>query len=236
MAESIDSTLAQRGSRYGIFAVHAEHTQALKKLLRQLMGEGKWNALHQDQQEALEMIAHKLGRITNGDPNYDDSWRDIAGYAQLVANRLAGQAEPTMKAEVMQASMTAADAIGELAAKAMEACRPTFKVGDRVRITGDVKKAAVICDRDKAGWVPAMAKQLDQLGTVVEVSEHNTARVLVVGAQSYWWSAECLEHAPAERGSGTETEGTAVHMILLDESDPEVEAIQRMLVGFLRGR
>ena len=36
------------------------------------------------------MIAHKIGRILNGDPNYADSWVDIAGYAQLVANELEG--------------------------------------------------------------------------------------------------------------------------------------------------
>lgn len=48
----------------------------------------KWNSLAADQKEALEMIAHKVGRILNGDPNYDDSWIDIAGYATLVAKRL----------------------------------------------------------------------------------------------------------------------------------------------------
>ena len=34
------------------------------------------------------MIVNKLARIYNGDPNYSDSWRDIAGYATLVADRL----------------------------------------------------------------------------------------------------------------------------------------------------
>ena len=34
------------------------------------------------------MIAHKLGRIVNGDPNYADSWDDIAGYAKLVSDEL----------------------------------------------------------------------------------------------------------------------------------------------------
>ena len=34
------------------------------------------------------MIFHKIARITNGDPHYSDSWRDIAGYATLVADRL----------------------------------------------------------------------------------------------------------------------------------------------------
>ena len=36
------------------------------------------------------MICHKIGRILNGDPDYGDSWRDIAGYALLVADRLEG--------------------------------------------------------------------------------------------------------------------------------------------------
>jgi hypothetical protein len=34
------------------------------------------------------MITHKISRILNGDPNYDDSWRDIAGYAMLVVKEL----------------------------------------------------------------------------------------------------------------------------------------------------
>ena len=46
--------------------------------------------LDPDQREALEMIAHKIARIVNGDPNYADSWVDIAGYATLVADRLQG--------------------------------------------------------------------------------------------------------------------------------------------------
>jgi hypothetical protein len=44
-----------------------------------------------DQAEALDMIFHKIGRILNGDPNYADSWIDIAGYAKLVADRLEGK-------------------------------------------------------------------------------------------------------------------------------------------------
>lgn len=63
---ALDTTaaiLAERGARYGMCP---------------------------DQQEALDMIAHKLGRILNGDPDYADSWADIAGYARLVADRLEG--------------------------------------------------------------------------------------------------------------------------------------------------
>lgn len=38
--------------------------------------------------EGLDMIATKLARIANGDPMHVDSWRDIAGYATLVADLL----------------------------------------------------------------------------------------------------------------------------------------------------
>lgn len=48
-----------------------------------------WAALPPDMKEALEMVAHKAGRILNGDPDYHDSWHDIIGYTKLVADRLA---------------------------------------------------------------------------------------------------------------------------------------------------
>lgn len=85
-AVNLNEVLAERGSKYGVFAGHAAITQQFKCILRQ----GNWNRLSDDHREALEMIAHKIGRILNGDPNYADSWQDIAGYAQLVANRLNG--------------------------------------------------------------------------------------------------------------------------------------------------
>lgn len=50
---------------------------------------GKLNPM---QSESLDMIAHKIGRIIAGDPNVEDHWRDIAGYATLVADRLVGNA------------------------------------------------------------------------------------------------------------------------------------------------
>lgn len=85
MTTDIATTLAERGKRYGEFTSHASITQGLKDRMRL---SPQWINLGQDQCESLEMIAHKIGRILNGDPNYADSWRDIAGYAQLVANRL----------------------------------------------------------------------------------------------------------------------------------------------------
>ena len=86
----IDAVLDERGSRYGKFTTHAEITQTLKReATRYLVRQCK--ELDFDQQEALDMIFHKIGRIINGDPNYADSWVDIAGYAKLVADRLEGK-------------------------------------------------------------------------------------------------------------------------------------------------
>lgn len=85
MADAIDAVLNERGQRYGEFNSHAAITQALKDVMRDTAG---WKRLSPSQKEALEMNAHKIGRILNGDPNYDDSWRDIAGYARLVEQEL----------------------------------------------------------------------------------------------------------------------------------------------------
>lgn len=86
----VDATLAERGTRYGKFRYHAEVSQDLKEVMgHHLVKRNK--TLEPDQREALEMIAHKIGRIINGDPDYADSWVDIAGYAKLVADRLEGK-------------------------------------------------------------------------------------------------------------------------------------------------
>ena len=88
-AEALDvnSTLSERGSRYGNFVGHADITQTFKKLQRGFAIDRKTN-LSCSQQEALDMIFHKIGRIINGDPNYADSWHDIAGYATLIDKEL----------------------------------------------------------------------------------------------------------------------------------------------------
>jgi hypothetical protein len=89
MTTDITTTLEERGKRYGRFLGHAFITQQLKTVVR-LALEAREKHLADDQQEALDMICHKIGRIINGDPDYADSWHDIAGYAQLVADRLNG--------------------------------------------------------------------------------------------------------------------------------------------------
>ena len=87
--DNIQQTLDQRGARYGKFTGHASVTQQLKEIIKDEL-EIRNKSLAFDQQEALDMICHKIGRIINGDADYDDSWVDIAGYAKLVSNRLQG--------------------------------------------------------------------------------------------------------------------------------------------------
>lgn len=94
MTDIISTTLAERGARYGLFQKHAEYSMCLKEIFRD---SATWPRMKQDQQEALDMIAHKIGRILNGDPDYSDSWIDIAGYAKLVADRLDGKQEQGVK-------------------------------------------------------------------------------------------------------------------------------------------
>lgn len=80
-AKSTNEILVERGSRYGAFEDHARITQGIKDVMK---ADTNWDTLEPHHKEALEMIAHKIGRILNGDPNYDDSWADIAGYSELV--------------------------------------------------------------------------------------------------------------------------------------------------------
>lgn len=81
----IDSTLEERGSRYGDFDEHARITQNIK---RAMMDSPNWHILSDGMRESLDMVAHKIGRILNGDPEYKDSWHDIIGYVRLVEKTL----------------------------------------------------------------------------------------------------------------------------------------------------
>lgn len=88
--DTTTAILEERGKRYGAFVGHARITQTLKyEIGQELLCHNK--LLSPDQMEALDMICHKIGRIVNGDPDYADSWADIAGYARLVADRLEGK-------------------------------------------------------------------------------------------------------------------------------------------------
>lgn len=89
---STANILVNRGKRYGSFEGHAAISQALQKVVADGFTNREDGKTIEDmtpsQREALFMVLHKVARIVNGDFNYDDSWRDIAGYATLVVDLL----------------------------------------------------------------------------------------------------------------------------------------------------
>ena len=93
----INKTLAERGKTYGSFTSHARISQ---NIIRAMSDSPNWTRLADDQREALHIIANKLGRILNGNPDFHDSWHDIVGYAKLVADRLLGTPEPTLEDQI----------------------------------------------------------------------------------------------------------------------------------------
>lgn len=89
VSQSTDQILEQRGSRYGKFENHAALSQKLyTSIIAHIQLHGDISTMQPYHLESLSMICHKLARIANGDPNYDDNWKDIAGYAELVVKIL----------------------------------------------------------------------------------------------------------------------------------------------------
>lgn len=87
----VNEILNDRGKRYGNYLDQATITEEIRRAIREGLSS---QPLKADQCDALHMIAVKLSRIVNGDPDYADNWRDIAGYATLVADRLDGKERP----------------------------------------------------------------------------------------------------------------------------------------------
>lgn len=87
-APTTDALLEERGKTHGDFSVHARITQRIKLTIYEDPGvdQDKLGYVHC---EAIDMIAHKLGRIAAGNPDFADHWDDIAGYARLVSQRIA---------------------------------------------------------------------------------------------------------------------------------------------------
>ena len=92
----IQKVLEERGANYGAFSGHAMATMEIKEAIYKhlFQNERFGNLAIEDRvvvTEAVSMIAHKLGRIVNGDPLFEDSWVDLAGYASLVPKNTGGQ-------------------------------------------------------------------------------------------------------------------------------------------------
>ena len=84
---TMQEILDQRGSRYGDFIDNATIAQAMKMAA---IG-NVWADMDADAREAIDMICTKISRIVTADWRYVDNWRDIEGFAKLVADRLEAQ-------------------------------------------------------------------------------------------------------------------------------------------------
>lgn len=81
---TVDKTIEERAARYGDFSDHARIAQALADVMR---GTANWDRLSPVAKQSLTVIADKVARILNGDPDYRDNWHDIRGYAKLAEDR-----------------------------------------------------------------------------------------------------------------------------------------------------
>lgn len=86
----INGTLSERGSRYGDYSDVAGTTQQLMAIVE---SGANYKHLNAEQKTSLFMIFNKIARAVNGDPDYEDNWHDIAGYATL-AERACEQGRP----------------------------------------------------------------------------------------------------------------------------------------------
>ena len=79
-----NKTLNDRETTHGDYGQTAQISQDLKSIIR---GADIGN-LNDVQCESLDLICTKIARILSGSPDEPDHWKDIAGYANLVSERL----------------------------------------------------------------------------------------------------------------------------------------------------
>jgi hypothetical protein len=77
----VKKILDEREKTYGQYYMVSKISQDVKKVIR---NSPNYPLMPDYMKESLDLIANKLARILNGDPLYDDSWRDISGYCTLV--------------------------------------------------------------------------------------------------------------------------------------------------------
>ena len=87
---SIEAVLKQREVTHGDFPTKATTIQILKNIMRDTE---KWKDLSFAQQESLDMIMTKVGRILHGNPNEPDHWLDIIGYTKLISDDIEEQSK-----------------------------------------------------------------------------------------------------------------------------------------------
>lgn len=77
----LDEILEERGKEYGDFGDIAVVCEAAEKIFLS-------PRMTDVQRHAMKMIIVKQARLACGRPDHRDSWLDIAGYAELAADRI----------------------------------------------------------------------------------------------------------------------------------------------------
>lgn len=80
-----EKIIIERSSTHGVFKDSAVFVQMVKAHMRKCP---KWGELTWTQQEALDMVIHKMGRILHGDPLFFDHWVDAQNYLKLVTDEM----------------------------------------------------------------------------------------------------------------------------------------------------
>lgn len=125
---TVREVLDERGKNYGSFQTFSNLSNALYTIILKHYSDiqnqnGNPKAMPAFMTEGLHMICHKLSRIANGDPNHIDSWVDIGGYAQLVADilvRIEDLATATQLASEMKKQVDARQVGAQLSGKEEE--------------------------------------------------------------------------------------------------------------------
>ena len=93
--------IQEREKTHGPYKGTAAWSQSIKDMFR---SSSNWNTMTDGQKEALEMIAVKLARLLNGNPQFPDHWDDIAGYGKLGATSIeSGERPSQLVADLAQA-------------------------------------------------------------------------------------------------------------------------------------
>ena len=76
----VQALISERHATHGNFADNARISQNLKAMLH---GEDAWAGLKPWQQESLDMICSRMGRILAGNPAHPKHWFGIINFANL---------------------------------------------------------------------------------------------------------------------------------------------------------
>lgn len=98
----IDAILIERSYTHGAFREVARISQHIKSLIQ---SEDGFMRLNMTQRETLDMLAIKIARILAGEPDTQDHWTDISGYARLAEKDVVERTQLEVVAASVEAQM-----------------------------------------------------------------------------------------------------------------------------------